>query len=93
MTGPVDDFLANCTPADRKVLQAMVDIARDLVPDLAQTTSYRLPALTVGPTSKHVVCGFTAGKRFLSWYPFSSATISTLADELSAFETTKGSVH
>lgn len=71
----------------------MVDIARDLVPGLAQTTSYRLPALTVGPTSKHVVCGFAAGKCLLSWYPFSSATITTLADELADFETTKESVH
>ncbi|GAB2486431.1 hypothetical protein GCM10027030_20670 [Luteococcus sediminum] len=87
MTGPIDDFIASCTPTDRQVLGAMVDLAHDVVPGLVQTTSYRLPALSLGPTSRQVVCGFAVGRRFLSWYPSSSATITTLAHELSGVET------
>lgn len=90
----VDELLAACAPAERALLEHVRDVVHDEVPGLVEVTSYRLPAFALGEgSSKLVVGGLAAGRRFLSWYPFSGQTIPTLADELAGFETTKGSVH
>ena len=90
----VDDHLANCAPDDRAALVHLRALVHELVPDVVEVLSYRLPAFALAEgSSKMIFGGFSAGTRFLSWYPFSGKTITTLADELAGFETTKGSIH
>lgn len=91
----VDDLLATCSEPDREALAHLRGLVHVLVPGVREVTSYNLPAFQVpqATSSKGIVAGFAAGRRFLSWYPFSGQVITTLADELAGFETTKGSVH
>lgn len=93
----VDDFLgglpAHLAAEFARLRGIVVDEldARDLL--VVEFTSYNLPTMGLAASSKQAVCGFGAGKKFLSWYPFSGRTITTLAGDLAGFETTKGSVH
>ncbi|MGO4957352.1 iron chaperone [Luteococcus sp. Sow4_B9] len=91
----VDDYLAGCREEDRDCLEQMRRVVHDCCPGLDEVTSYRLPAFRLHgyTTSKGIVGGFAAGRSFLSWYPFCGRTLVTLADELSGFEQTSGSVH
>lgn len=86
----VDDYLETVDGADRAVLARGYAIAREVVPEAEQGTSYGMPALVY--RGKGLFSTLRA-KKFLSLYPYSGAVLAGLAEELADFETTTGSVH
>ena len=88
--GAVSDYLETVDGADRAALARVYDVAREVVPEAVEGTSYGMAALLYG--GRGLVATVRA-KRFLSLYPYSGAVIVSLAEELADFETTSGSVH
>lgn len=88
--GEVDTYLGTVDGPDRDALARVYAIAREIVPEAVQGTSYAMPALIY--RGKGLVATLRA-KRFLSLYPYSGVVVAALLDELSDFETTSGSIH
>lgn len=88
--GDVADYLATLPDAERTAVGRVYDVAREVVPEAVEGTSYAMAALLY--RGKGLVAS-VAGRRFLSIYPFSGSVIMALGEPLRAFETTKGSIH
>ena len=88
--GAVSDYLETVDGADRAALARVYDVAREVVPEAVEGTSYGMAALLYD--GRGLVATVRA-TRFLSHYPYSGAVIASLAEELADFETTSGSVH
>jgi uncharacterized protein YdhG (YjbR/CyaY superfamily) len=86
----VDEYLSSVDGADREALQRVYAIAGEVVPEAEQGTSYGMAALLY--RGKGLIATVRA-KKFLSVYPYSGGVIGSLAEELSDFETTSGSIH
>ena len=85
----VESYLANIAGERRAALDRLRHTLRNLLPAAEECISYGLPAFRV---DGRVVAGFAATAKGCSYYPFSSATLRTLADDLKAFKTTKGAL-
>ena len=88
--GEVDTYLSTVEGADRDALQRVYAIAREVVPEAEEGTSYGMPALLY--RGKGLIATVRA-KRFLSLYPYSGTVIASALEALSDFETTRGSIH
>ena len=88
--GEVASYLETVEGVDRAALERVYAVAREVVPDAAEGTSYGMAALL--HRGKGLVATVRA-KSFLSLYPYSGAVIASLGDALGDFETTSGSVH
>lgn len=88
--GAVGEYLRAVDPADRAALERVYAIAREVVPEAEEGTSYAMAALLY--RGKGLIATVRA-KRFLSLYPYSGAVISSVSDALGDFETTSGSIH
>ena len=88
--GEIDAYLSTIDGADRDALQRVFAIARDVVPEAVEGTSYAMAALLY--RDKGLIATVRT-KSFLSLYPYSGAVIASLLAELSDFETTTGSIH
>jgi uncharacterized protein YdhG (YjbR/CyaY superfamily) len=88
--GEVDAYLSTIDGADRDALQRVIAVARDVVPDAQEGTSYAMPALLYRDKG---LLATVRTKRFLSLYPYSGAVIASVLDALTDFETTSGSIH
>jgi uncharacterized protein YdhG (YjbR/CyaY superfamily) len=83
-------YLSTVEGADRDALQRVYAIAREVVPDAEEGTSYAMAALLY--RGKDLIATVRA-KKFLSLYPYSGAVIASVLKELSDFETTTGGIH
>ncbi|MEP7035371.1 MAG: DUF1801 domain-containing protein, partial [Actinomycetota bacterium] len=88
--GEVGTYLSTVEGADRDALQRVYAIARDVVAEAEEGTSYAMAALLY--RDKGLIATVRA-KKFLSLYPYSGAVIASVLEELSDFETTSGSIH
>ncbi len=88
--GEIDAYLSTIDGADRDALQRVFAIARDVVPDAVEGTSYAMAALLY--RGKGLIATVRTTK-FLSLYPYSGAVVASVLEELSDFETTTGSIH
>lgn len=88
--GDVDTYLGSIDGPDRDALRRVYDIARDVVPEAEQGTSYAMAALLY--RGKGLVATVRA-KKFLSLYPYSGSVVASVIDALGDFETTSGSIH
>ena len=88
--GQVGEYLSTIDGADRDALQRVIDIARDVVPEAEEGTSYAMPALLYRDKGRLAT---VRTKKFLSLYPYSGAVIASVLDALTGFETTSGSIH
>jgi uncharacterized protein YdhG (YjbR/CyaY superfamily) len=86
----VGDYLDSIEGADRAALERVYDIAREVVAEAEEGTSYGMAALLY--RDKGLVATVRA-KKFLSLYPYSGSVIASVSDALGDFETTSGSVH
>jgi len=86
----IDEYLATVTPDRRAALEKLRETIRAILPDAEECISYSMPAFRHGG---HVVAGFLATARGCSYFPFSGATLGTLAAELSAYTRTKSALH
>ena len=88
--GEVGAYLSTVDGADRDALERVYAIAREVVPEAEEGTSYAMAALLY--RGKGLVATVRA-KKFLSLYPYSGAVIASVLETLSDFETTSGSIH
>jgi uncharacterized protein YdhG (YjbR/CyaY superfamily) len=88
-TGDVDAYLAKTSPTFRAALNKLRRTIASSAPSAEEGFSYGVPAFILG--SKPLVC-FAAFKNHCGFYPMSPAVIAQFADELSGFETAKGTI-
>lgn len=88
-TEEIDRYLAVLEEPKRGTLEALRRSILEVVPEAEQGISYGMPAFKVeGKT----VAGFAAFKNHLSYLPHSGSVLGSLADDVSGYETSKGSL-
>ena len=88
--GEVGEYLSTIDGPDRAALERVYAIAREVVADAEEGTSYGMAALVY--RGKGLIAT-TRTKKFLSLYPYSGTVIASVSEALSDFETTSGSIH
>ncbi len=86
----IDAWLADIAEPRRSALEALRRTIRTVVPDAVECLSYGMPCFKVRGKA---VAGFAAFKQRNSYFPFSGATLATLATELTAYSKTKSALH
>jgi uncharacterized protein YdhG (YjbR/CyaY superfamily) len=86
----IDDYLDTVEPKRRAALERLRRVMRRIVPRAEECISYAIPAFRLGG---HIVGGFAATKKGCSYFPFSGATLRTLANDLKGYDGTKSSLH
>ena len=84
----IDDYIALYPEETRKILQEIRATIQAAAPDAEEKISYQMPAFA----QKGILVYFAAWKDHIGFYPIPSG-IQAFKQELSAYETTKGSVH
>jgi len=88
-TEEVDRYLEALEEPKRGTLEAVRRSILEVVPEAEQGKSYGMPAFKV---EGRTVAGFAAFKHHLSYLPHSGSVLATLADDVAAYETSKGSL-
>ncbi|HJW66896.1 MAG TPA: DUF1801 domain-containing protein [Gaiellaceae bacterium] len=88
-TEEVDRYLEALEEPKRGTLEALRRSILEVVPEAEQGISYGMPAFKV---EGRTVAGFAAFKHHLSYLPHSGSVLATLADDVAAYETSKGSL-
>ncbi len=86
----IDDYLQRLDEPGRSTLSRLRDDILAVLPEAEQCISYRLPGFKVDGKT---IAGFAAFKNHLSYLPHSGSVFPELADELTGFEKTTGSLH
>lgn len=87
--GTVDDYLAGLAPADAALIGGAYAVARQVVPDAEQGTSYGMPALLY--RGKGLLAVMRA-KTHIGVYPFSAGAVEAVADRLDGIDHAKGTI-
>ncbi|ALV45084.1 hypothetical protein MB46_05750 [Arthrobacter alpinus] len=90
MSSEVSTYLSTIEGADRAALERIYAIAREVVPEAEEGTSYAMAALIY--RGKALIATVQA-KKFLALYPYSGAVVAANQHVLTNFETTTGSIH
>ena len=88
-TEEVDRYLEALEEPKRGTLEALRRSILEVVPEAEQGISYGMQAFKV---EGRTVAGFAAFKHHLSYLPHSGSVLATLADDVAAYETSKGSL-
>jgi uncharacterized protein YdhG (YjbR/CyaY superfamily) len=86
----IDAYLSRVKDDRRAALEALRRTIRGIVPGAEECISYGIPAFRL---DGRIVAGFSATATGGSYYPFSGATLGTLASDLESWEGTKSAVH
>ena len=84
----VDDYICQVTPEQRQALQTLRESIQSLAPDAEECISYGLPAFR----QKKILVGFGATAKHCALYLFSGSVVEQFAEELSSFDTSKGTI-
>ena len=85
----IDSYLAALDEPMRGTLEALRRAILEVLPNAEQGLAYRLPAFKLhGKT----VAGFAAFRDHLSYLPHSGSVLTTLADDVAGFATSKGAL-
>ena len=91
MTGQartIDDYLAGLSADQREALQALRRTIRAVAPAAEECISYGIPAFKLDG----MLVGFAAHANHCALYAWNATTIADFADELRAFDTSKGTI-
>ena len=83
----VDAYISRYPSSVQQSLQALREAIRDAAPGATEKISYGMPTFELNGNLVH----FAAYNRHIGFYPGSGA-IETFAEELAAYETSKGTV-
>jgi uncharacterized protein YdhG (YjbR/CyaY superfamily) len=89
-TSDIDDYLAALEEPKRSTLEEVRRRILEVVPQAEQCLSYSVPAFKVDGKT---VAGLAAFKNHLSYLPHSGSVLSSLGDDISGYEQTKGALH
>ncbi|HQZ00786.1 MAG TPA: DUF1801 domain-containing protein [Propionicimonas sp.] len=87
--GEFSDLIATSEGATRDALQRILDLALTEVPDAVEDLSYGTPALRY--RGKPLV-GVRVSAKHLSVFPFSPEVVAAVADDLSGYSLSKGTI-
>jgi uncharacterized protein YdhG (YjbR/CyaY superfamily) len=87
--GTVDDYFEALDAETRAAFEHIRNLASEIAPQTSQGTSYGMAALKYKDKG---LLGFAAAKRHLSIFPFSSAVIDEVRDQLAGFDVSKGTL-
>lgn len=85
----IDDYLAGLDPVPRAALEKLRRAIAAAAPEAEEAISYGLPALRY---RKRPLVAYGAAKAHCAFYPMSPALIEAHRDELTGFETAKGTI-
>jgi len=85
----IDEYLDTVAPVPRATLEKLRRDLHSLLPGVEECIYYGLPAFRHDGV---VLAGFSAGKKFCSYYPMSGSVLDRVS-EASRYEQTKGSLH
>ena len=85
----IDDYLAPLSPDKRATLQKLRKAIQSAAPEADECISYGLAAFRLNGKP---LAGFGASANHLSFYPMSGSITKALADDLRAYETSKGAI-
>jgi uncharacterized protein YdhG (YjbR/CyaY superfamily) len=87
--GTIDEYLAQLDPLDAAVIARVYDVARAVVPEAEQGTSYGMPALVYRGKG---LLSVMRTKKHIGLYPYSGQVLGALAELLAAFGWDKGTL-
>ena len=85
--GNIDEYIAVFPQAVQEILEQIRETIRKAAPDAEETISYQIPTFRLRGNLVH----FAAFKKHIGFYPTPTA-IERFKDELSGYESAKGSV-
>ena len=85
----IDDYLATLSEDKRAALEKLRKTIKAVAPKAEECISYSLPAFRL---DGRLLVGFGATASHCAFYPMSSTTVATLAKDLEAYDTSKGTI-
>jgi uncharacterized protein YdhG (YjbR/CyaY superfamily) len=85
----VSDYLGSLDAPSRAAFEHILDLARELVPEAEEGTSYGMAALRL---RQKPLLGFRAATGHLSVFPFSAEVVEAVQGRLAGFELSKGTI-
>lgn len=86
----INDYLTLIEEPKRATLEQLRRTIKDAEPRATECISYGMPAFKVDGKT---IAGFAAFKNHLSYFPHSGSVLTELADEISEYTATKGTLH
>lgn len=86
----VDDFLAAVPEPQRSTLQELRAMLKKILPDGEEKVHYGVPAIQLNGKS---IAGYASAKKHCSYFPHSGALLEPLADSLTKYDYSKGTLH
>jgi len=86
----VDDFLAALPEPQRTTLQELRTMLKTILPDGEEKIHYGVPAIQIDGKS---IAGYASAKKHCSYFPHSGALLEPLADSLTKYNYSKGTLH
>jgi uncharacterized protein YdhG (YjbR/CyaY superfamily) len=84
----IDDYLEGVDPDKRAALQALRTMILAAAPAAQETISYGIPTFKLDG----MLVSFGAAKNHCAFYGMSPAVFEAMADELAAYDTSKGTI-
>jgi uncharacterized protein YdhG (YjbR/CyaY superfamily) len=87
--GTVDDYLSTLGPQEAAAVGHVLDLVREVVPEVEQGTSYGMPAYTY---RGRPLAAAIAARSHLSLFPFSAAVVAAVQPRLEGYSVSKGTL-
>ena len=88
--GPVDDYIASLPAgADRCEVERLHALISGRVPGVGQTVSYSMPCYTYLGVP---VAAVVVRKRHIAWYPYTGSVLPVVADRLTRYSWSPGTL-
>lgn len=87
-TSTIDEYLDGIDPEFRRELERIRQLVTNLVPEIEETVSYRMPTLKY---KGRALVYFTASRKHMSFYP-SSWAIEEFRDRLTDYKTSEHAI-
>ena len=85
----IDEYLAGVSPENRTALQKIRRAVRAAAPEAEECINYGMPAFRL---NGKLIAGFKAAANHCSFHPMSGATVKRLQADLSAYDTSPGTI-
>ena len=86
----VDEFLAGVPEPQRTTLQELRTMLKKILPAGQETIHYGVPAIQIDGIS---IAGYASAKKHCSYFPHSGALLEPLANSLTKYDYSKGTLH
>lgn len=86
----VDDFLSTVPEPQQSTLRELRAMLRKILPEGEEKIHYGVPAIQIDGKS---IAGYASAKKHCSYYPHSGALLQSMADSLTKYDYSKGTLH